>query len=223
MQGYILEPYERVMGEYDKIKTLAVALGDCSRLAKQTQRFGVEGYCLGSYEGCGYLNRFMPFYTHQVPLLTYQQHYLIPMVFRYCGDSQRLFLETERLPSFFYLLDWYLQYKPQEIIMNYQTTRNFYQRKKQLEKQMVDSAYLVFRLSEIMDAAGLPLSQLKTFEEFLDWNRQHRLIDNGAVGRHSMIFDPSNEANMAELAMIIAILRLKYPLMVDFLQQKVAG
>lgn len=223
MQGYILEPYERVIGECDKIKTLAVALQDCSRLAKQTQIFGVDGYCLGSYEGCGYLNRFMPFYTHQVPLLTYRQHYLIPLIFRYCSDSQRLFLEAERLPSFFLLLDWYLTYKPQDVVMNYHTTRDFYQKPKRVEKQMIDSAFLVFRLSEIVDAAGLPLSQIKTFEEFLSWNRRHRLIDNGSVGRHSMIFDPDNEANRSELAMIITILRLKYPLMVDFLQQKVAG
>ena len=76
---------------------------------------------------------------------------------------------------------------------------------------MIDSAYLAFRLSEILDSGGYPISNFRSIEQFMDWNRIYRLIDNGGIGRHSKVFDPDYPENIEELRMIISLVKLKYP------------
>ena len=75
----------------------------------------------------------------------------------------------------------------------------------------------MFRLSEIIDAAGLPLSQCQSLNEFKVWNKKHRLIDNGLVGRHAKLFDETDKKQLSELKMILAIIQLKYPYMPLFI------
>lgn len=77
--------------------------------------------------------------------------------------------------------------------------------------KVIDSAYLAFRVSEILDSGGYPLSNFQTLEQFIEWNRIYRLIDNGGIGRHSKLFDPEYPENMEELRMIISLVKLKYP------------
>ena len=77
---------------------------------------------------------------------------------------------------------------------------------------MIDSSYIAFRLTEILDGSGFPLSHFTDVEQFMEWNRIYRLIDNGSIGKHSKIFDPDNEEkNVSELQMILTIVAMKYP------------
>ena len=68
---------------------------------------------------------------------------------------------------------------------------------------MIDSSYIAFRLTEILDGSWFPLSHFTDVEQFMEWNRIYRLIDNGAVLENIVkLFDPDNEENVSELQMI---------------------
>jgi hypothetical protein len=79
------------------------------------------------------------------------------------------------------------------------------------KNNVIDSAYLAFRVSEILDCGGYPISNFQSIDQFIEWNRIYRLIDNGGIGRHSKVFDPEYPENMEELKMIISLVKLKYP------------
>lgn len=200
-----LEPFERILSGYQKIEELAVNVADCSKLAQKYARYGVEGYRLGNYVGTGYLNRYLECMVDRVPMLIYKRNYLIPLLFRRSDSAYQLFEEDYRMEAFFRLLEWSLKHQPGKILIE---KNEKYDLKK---AKVIDSAYLAFRVSEILDSGGYPLSNFQTLEQFIEWNRIYRLIDNGGIGRHSKLFDPEYPENMEELRMIISLVKLKYP------------
>ncbi|RXE76255.1 hypothetical protein [Enterococcus durans] len=200
-----LEPFERILSGYQKIEELAVNVADCSKLAQKYARYGVEGYRLGNYVGTGYLNRYLECMVDRAPMLIYKRNYLIPLLFRRSDSAYQLFEEDYRMEAFFRLLEWSLKHQPGKILIE---KNEKYDLKK---AKVIDSAYLAFRVSEILDSGGYPLSNFQTLEQFIEWNRIYRLIDNGRIGRHSKLFDPEYPENMEELRMIISLVKLKYP------------
>lgn len=200
-----LEPFERILSGYQKIEELAVNVADCSKLAQKYARYGVEGYRLGNYVGTGYLNRYLECMVDRAPMLIYKRNYLIPLLFRRSDSAYQLFEEDYRMEAFFRLLEWSLKHQPGKILIE---KNEKYDLKK---AKVIDSAYLAFRVSEILDSGGYPLSNFQTLEQFIEWNRIYRLIDNGEIGRHSKLFDPEYPENMEELRMIISLVKLKYP------------
>ncbi|MDT2837414.1 hypothetical protein P7H50_11115 [Enterococcus durans] len=200
-----LEPFERILSGYQKIEELAVNVADCSKLAQKYARYGVEGYRLGNYVGTGYLNRYLECMVDRAPMLIYKRNYLIPLLFRRSDSAYQLFEEDYRMEAFFRLLEWNLKHQPGKILIE---KNEKYDLKK---AKVIDSAYLAFRVSEILDSGGYPLSNFQTLEQFIEWNRIYRLIDNGGIGRHSKLFDPEYPENMEELRMIISLVKLKYP------------
>ncbi|HCB28281.1 MAG TPA: hypothetical protein DEP40_08115, partial [Enterococcus sp.] len=135
----------------------------------------------------------------------YKRNYLIPLLFRRSDSAYQLFEEDYRMEAFFRLLEWSLKHQPGKILIE---KNEKYDLKK---AKVIDSAYLAFRVSEILDSGGYPLSNFQTLEQFIEWNRIYRLIDNGGIGRHSKLFDPEYPENMEELRMIISLVKLKYP------------
>lgn len=200
-----LEPFERILSGYQKIEELAVNVADCSKLAQKYARYGVEGYRLGNYVGTGYLNRYLECMVDRAPMLIYKRNYLIPLLFRRSDSAYQLFEEDYRMEAFFRLLEWSLKHQPGKILIE---KNEKYDLKK---AKVIDSAYLAFRVSEILDSGGYPLSNFQTLEQFIEWNRIYRLIDNGGIGRHSKLFDLEYPENMEELRMIISLVKLKYP------------
>ena len=200
-----LEPFERILSGYQKIEELAVNVADCSKLAQKYARYGVEGYRLGNYVGTGYLNRYLECMVDRAPMLIYKRNYLIPLLFRRSDSAYQLFEEDYRMEAFFRLLEWSLKHQPGKILIE---KNEKYDLKK---AKVIDSAYLAFRVSEILDSGGYPLSNFQTLEQFIEWNRIYRLIDNGGIVRHSKLFDPEYPENMEELRMIISLVKLKYP------------
>ena len=200
-----LEPFERILSGYQKIEELAVNVADCSKLAQKYARYGVEGYRLGNYVGTGYLNRYLECMVDRAPMLIYKRNYLIPLLFRRSDSAYQLFEEDYRMEAFFRLLEWSLKHQPGKILIE---KNEKYDLKK---AKVIDSAYLAFRVSEILDSGGYPHSNFQTLEQFIEWNRIYRLIDNGGIGRHSKLFDPEYPENMEELRMIISLVKLKYP------------
>lgn len=208
-QAVILEPFDRILSGYEKLTEIAVAISDCSYLCSRYQSFGVKGYRLGDFRGTSYLNRYLNCSIKRAPMLVYKDPYLIPLVFRQTEDSHRLFSEPVRMEAFFYLLDWYLENDPQKVTVK--VAKGDSLRVENPRGIIIDSAYVSFLLSEILDGAGFPLSQMTTVAEFMDWNRINKLIDNGGIGRHSKIFDRENPKNRSELRTILKIIQLQYP------------
>lgn len=200
-----LEPFERILSGYQKVEELAVNITDCSKLAQKYAPYGVEGYRLGNYIGTGYLNRYLECMVDRVPMLIYKKKYLIPLLFRRSDSAFQLFEEDYRMEAFFLLLDWSLKHQPEKILI--ETSQKVDTKK----EKVIDTAYLAFRVSEILDSGGYPISNFQTVEQFMDWNRIYRLIDNGGIGRHSKVFDPEYPENIEELRMIVSLVRLKYP------------
>jgi hypothetical protein len=200
----ILQPFDRILSGYEQQLALAVSISDCSYLSKKYASFGVEGYRLDSYQGTSFFNRYLGYSVMQAPMLIYKKKYLIPLVFRQSAESQRLFSEVTRMASFFYLLEWLLAFEPQKAIIDYRVN-------KYNDEVVIDTPYLAFRLSEIIDGGGFPISRMKTLAEFTDWNRTHQLIASKQIGRHSKLFDDSETKQQKELAMVLKIIQLKYP------------
>lgn len=209
----VLEPFNRILSGYEKLAEVSVSVADCSALCRKYQKFGVEGYRLGGYRGSTYLNRYLNVTVDRAPLLIYKKQFLIPLVFRQTEASVQLFLEDYRMEGFFLLLEWLLIHRPEQAIIDFHKTRGIQPNK----EYVIDSAYIAFRLTEILDGAGFPLSRFRTIEEFSEWNRTYKLIDNGSIGRHSKIFDPENPDNIAELQMILSIVGLRYSEMYLFI------
>lgn len=208
----ILEPFNRILSGYKKLDEVAVSVADCSALCRKYKKFGIEGYRLGDYRGASYLNRYLICSVDRAPMLIYKRKFLIPLVFRMSESSERLFLDDFRMEGFFLLLDWLLQERPYEAIIDFGKSSKIEPHK----EYVIDSSYIAFRLTEIFDGAGFPLSHFQTINQFIEWNRIYRLIDNGTIGRHSKIFDPENKTNLSELHLILIIVRLKYPETVMF-------
>ncbi|WP_291292954.1 hypothetical protein [Enterococcus sp.] len=203
----VLEPFDRILSGYDKLAEVSVSVSDCSALCRKYKKYGVEGYRLGGFRGATYLNRYLNVTVDRAPLLIYKRHFLIPLVFRVSEASQRLFLDHYRMEGFFLLLEWLLLHRPEKAIIDFQKSSQIDPEK----EYVIDSSYIAFRLTEILDGAGFPLSHFTDVDQFMEWNRIYRLIDNGSIGKHSKIFDPDNEENVSELQMILTIVAMKYP------------
>ena len=204
MQAIVLEPFDRILSGYQKIEELAVPVDACSYLCKTYQSLGVQGYQLANFRATGYLNRYLTCTFEHLPTLVYKKIYRIPLAFRKVESSQLLFSDSYRFEGFLKLLDWYLEHQPNKIVMDKHQT--------DLKKGPIylDSAFLNFRLSEIIDGAGFPLSNFYSLEQFIEWNRIYRLINNKSVGRHSKVFDETSQENLSELRIILEIVSLKY-------------
>lgn len=203
----VLQPFPRFFSGYGKKpETMAVSIPDCSELCRKYRELGVEGYVITDWYGASYLNRYLDFSLRKAPMLIFKKDYYIPMVFRHSEATKQLFSEKNRMTAFFYLLDWLLHNQPATAIIDYHQPEKHHRK-----KMYVDSAYVAFRLSEILDVAGLPISRFHTLDEFMNWNRRYRLIDNGQIGRHSQIFSLKNKKQLAELKMILQVVKLRYP------------
>ncbi len=203
----VLEPFNRILSGFEKLAEVSVSISDCSALCRKYQKYGVEGYRLGDYRGSSYLNRYLNVVVDRAPLLIYKERFLIPLVFRMSEYSERLFTDEYRMEGFFLLLDWLLEHRPEKAIIDYKRTRALPHKK----EFVIDSSYVLFRLTEILDGAGFPLSRFTTIEEFSEWNRTHRLIDNGSIGRHTKLFVPEDPEHVSELQMILTIVGMRYP------------
>ncbi|MFV0559183.1 MAG: hypothetical protein ACK5NA_00495 [Enterococcus sp.] len=201
----ILRPFDRILSGFQKLNELAIDISDCSYLEKKYAHFGIEGYKISGYVGTGYLNHYLECKVERVPMLMYKQRYLIPLVFRSSEASLKLFQEEYRMEAFFYLLDWHLNYAPDKVVVKKSTE---YTNQKKI---IIDSAYLVFRMTEIFDKAGYPLSNFQTIDQFEEWNMIYRLIDNQHPGRHSRVFDRTSTKNISELRLIIDLIKMRYP------------
>ncbi|MGM0123874.1 hypothetical protein IGI37_001248 [Enterococcus sp. AZ194] len=204
MQAITLEPFDRILSGYKKVEELAVPVEACSYLCEKYQLFGVQGYQLANFRSTGYLNRYLTCTFEHLPTLVYKKIYRIPLAFRRAEHSQLLFSDDYRFEGFLLLLEWYLNNQPDKIIMDKHRT--------DMKKGPIylDSAFLNFRLSEILDGAGFPLSNFYSLEQFVEWNRIYRLINNKSIGRHSKVFDETSEENLSELRIILKIVSLKY-------------
>jgi hypothetical protein len=203
----ILRPFDRILSGYDKLAEVSVSVSDCSALCRKYKHYGVEGYRLGGFRGATYLNRYLNVTVDRAPLLIYKGNFLIPLVFRVSEASQRLFVDDYRMEGFFVLLEWLLVHRPEKAIIDLRRGGKIDPEK----EYVIDSSYVAFRLTEILDGSGFPLSNFADVEQFMEWNRIYRLIDNGRIGKHSKIFDPDNEENISELQMILTIVAMKYP------------
>lgn len=192
--------FDKILCEYRLKDGLTLTVEDTSRLADSLKTEGVDGYRVGSYDGKGYLTRYLEHFVECIPMLEYK-NVLIPLIFRDSPATRDLFLESYRWPAFLLLLDWYLKFEPETVLI---TPRFPYKRK------IVDTAFLTFRLAEICDGAAFPLTNFHSLEEFEQWNEIHRLIDNGSIGRHAKIFNNRSLVDLDELSMIIKIVKMKY-------------
>lgn len=192
--------FDKILCEYRLKDGLTLSIDDSSRLADSLKNEGVEGYRVGSYDGKGYLTRYLEHFVECIPMLEYKNT-LIPLIFRDSPATRDLFLESYRWPALLQLLDWHLKYEPETALV---TPRVSY------KKKIVDTAFLTFRLAEICDGAAFPLTNFRSLEEFEKWNEVHRLIDNGSIGRHAKIFNSRSFIDLEELEMIIKIVKLKY-------------
>lgn len=202
-----LEPFHRFFSDYGKTAEISVvSIPACSKLCRKYADFGVEGYLLSDWSGSAYLNYYLDFSLRKAPMLIFKRYYFIPLVFRQSESIEQLFSEDSRMQAFFHLLDWLLKNQPEKAIIDYHKPEKHHHK-----KMYVDSSFVAFRLSEILDVAGFPLSQFQTMDEFIEWNRYFHLIDNGHMGRHSKIFSLNDPAQKSELKMILKIVKLQYP------------
>jgi hypothetical protein len=203
-----LQPFNRILSGFDKLTEVAVSVADCSKIAEKYHYLGITGYKIDDFSGNCFINRYLPCEFYRVPMLIYRSRYLIPLVFRHSPESYILFQESYRFPSFIQLLDWELQYNRKRVIIDSMKNKYSYA---ESELFVIDAGYLAFRLAEIIDVASFPVSKMTSFDEFLIWNRESHLLDNGHKGRHSMILDIENDRERTELQLVLAIIQKKYP------------
>lgn len=203
-----LQPFDRILSGFDKLTELAVSISDCSKITEKYRYLGITGYKVGDFSGNCFINRYLPCEFYRVPMLIYRSRYLIPLVFRDSPESHLLFQESYRIPSLIQLIDWELHFNPKSIIIDSVANNYSYAEK---ELFVLDTGYLTFRLAEIIDVASFPVSKMASYEEFLSWNREAHLLDNGHKGRHSMILNIDNDRERTELQLVLAIIQNKYP------------
>lgn len=68
------------------------------------------------------------------------------MLFRRSDSAFQLFEEDYRMEAFFLLLDWSLKHQPEKILI--ETSQKVDTKK----EKVIDTAYLAFRVSEILDS-----------------------------------------------------------------------
>lgn len=203
-----LEPVVKSVTTTCVAQEVAVPIEQCASLVQACQSYGVEGYRVGSYTPSGFLSRYTPIQIPFAPMLVYPNQIMIPLVFRNGSDCEALLNQPKRLKAFFQLLDWYLAYEPETIILDYKTSQGPFANH---EGKIVDSALVAFRLQEIIHCGVYAMKNFESMEEFAQWNRNSRLIKGQAIGRHSRILDLDNPKVAAECNLVFGILALFFP------------
>lgn len=193
-----LVPFTKILCEYRILEGLTLRIEDCSALAKEYQDLEVTGYQLFDYSGTGYFTRYLDYSVRQLPTLTYRKRYMIPMLFRADQSSQKFVAAPYRWIAFFQLLDWYLENEPEKVLLQEVKVKG--------RVKVIDTAFIVFRLTEIFDAAGRPMSHFYHMADFIQWNSVHRLIDD----KSETGFDPTDKKQLSLLNVITEIVNLKY-------------
>lgn len=191
--------HQKIISEYQLMTAWTISIADCDHLATEFSEFNVTDYCLANLWFKGYLTRFLACEVDQAPTLIYKNRYLLPLLFRYSEDTKKMFTEMYRWQALFLLLEWYLKYEPKKVILAWDETGT---------KKVIDTAFLVFRLSEICDGAAYSLSRCNSLTDFIDWNNEHHLIDTQHENFRG--FDPDDAKDLAELEVILAISKLRY-------------
>lgn len=203
-----LEPVIKSVARTCSEQEVAVPLVQCSALVSACQSFGVEGYQVMAYPTQGFLSRYTPIQIPHAPMLVYAGRYLIPLVFRRGTESEELWNQPSRRESFFELLAWYLRYEPETIITGYQIMGSELNGTKM---KIVDSAWLAFRLQEIIHCGCYAMKDFTSMEEFIRWNQKVQLIKTPMIGRHSPVLDLEDQKTAAECVLFFQILRLFFP------------
>lgn len=194
--------HHKIISEFRHLTGLTIAVDDCAYLARKYQSFGVEDYIIANYEGNSYFTRYIQYYVDLLPCWEYKKDYLIPLIFREMPDTHRMFQEPYRWEAFFKLLDWYLTYQPEKVLITCQ--------KKPGQREIVDTAFLIFRLWEICDGAAFPIGNLNNLSEFQHWDHIFHLIDTGKSFRRTTDFNPEKIEDLTQLEVIIGIIKMRY-------------
>ncbi len=76
--------------------------------------------------------------------------------------------------------------------------------------EVVDTAFLIFRLWEICDGAAFPIANLNNLSEFERWNQIFHLIDTGKSFKRTREFDATKVEDLTQLEAVITIIKMKY-------------
>lgn len=194
--------HHKIISDFRLLSGLTVSIEDCAQLTKAFEKYGVEDYYISDYQGNSYLTRYVDYFIDSIPCWSYKGQYLIPLIFRDMPDTQRMFQDSYRWEAFFILLDWYLKYNPSKVLV--QCT------KKNKRVEVVDTAFLIFRLWEICDGAAFPIANFNNLSEFEQWNQIFHLIDTGKSFKRPKEFDTTKVEDLTQLEAIILIIKLKY-------------
>lgn len=203
-----MEPVAKSVTQICSEQEVAVPLSQCSALVSACQSFGVEGYRVVEYTTKGFLSRYTPIRIPHAPMLVYDEQYLIPLVFRRGMGCEELWNQAPRQEAFFLLLDWYLQYEPETIVTEYRVKES---EEGSFRLKMLDSAWLAFRLQELIHCGCYPLKDCPSKECFIQWNQVAQLIQSPRIGRHSPVLDLENKKTVAECHLFFQILGLFFP------------
>lgn len=203
-----MEPVIKSVAQTCSEQEVAVPLSQCSTLVSACQPFGVTGYRVVEYTTQGFLSRYTPVRIPHAPMLVYREEYLIPLVFRRGTGCEELWNQSPRREGFFLLLAWYLRYEPETILTKSRLDSN---EEGRFRMKVLDSAWLAFRLQELIHCGCYQLKNCPNKEQFIQWNQQKRLIQSPIIGRHSPVLDLENKKTMAECQLLFQILQLFFP------------
>ncbi|MEQ7215654.1 hypothetical protein ABQD61_07185 [Enterococcus asini] len=203
-----MEPVIKSVTQTCSDQEVAVSLSQCSALVSACQSFGVEGYRVVDYTTNGFLSRYLPIRIPHAPMLVYRGQYLIPLVFRRGTGCEELWNQASRREAFFLLLDWYLRYEPETIVTKYRLMDD---EEGRFRLKILDSAWLAFRLQELIHCGCYQLKDCPSKEHFIQWNQESRLIQSPLIGRHSPVLDLENRKTVAECLLFFQILQLFFP------------
>ena len=192
--------HNKIISNFRVLSGLTISIEDCAYLTKQFQNYGVDDYYISEYQGNSYLTRYVDYFIDSIPCWTYKRKYLVPLIFRDTPDTQKMFQDDYRWHAFFVLLDWYLKYSPEKVII--ETTKDKF--------KVIDTAFLTFRLWEICDGAAFPIANLNNLSEFEKWNQASHLIDTGRSFKQTREFDATKVEDLTQLEAVISIIKMKY-------------
>lgn len=95
-----------------------------------------------------------------------------------------------------------MEYNPEKVIVACS--------KKRKKFEVIDTAFLIFRLWEICDGAAFPIANITNLSEFEKWNQIFHLIDTGKSFKRTKEFDATKVEDLTQLEAVISIIKLKY-------------
>ncbi|MFC0275123.1 hypothetical protein ACFFH2_00210 [Enterococcus devriesei] len=194
--------HHKIISDFRLLSGLTVTIEDCANLTKEFQVYGVEDYYISDYKGNSYLTRYVDYFIDAIPCLKYKKNYFIPLIFRDMPDTQKMFRDPYRWEAFFILLDWYLTYNPKKVLVPCS--------QKKADVEIVDTAFLIFRLWEIYEGSAFPIANLNNLSEFEKWNKVFHLIDTENSFTRNKEFDTTKVEDLTQLETVITIIKLKY-------------